>query len=504
SKSHELTGWFDARFSPYTPPESETDVAILDDFEFQVGGRSFGPRKPIRWQGKTPFLRVEIADNIHFDDERVHFFWIRSGGDIVEETDDEVTFRHFDFRSGDTGGGRVSGVDPESGLPQRFYLRGTVHQVDQTFHAPETCDPFIVWPPPPVVPGDGGVIIIAQPPIGPVDGGVTLTQAPADPGLVINTLTIPPALSVNRVTSGSSSTISGTLRAPGSAIMANTAGISGNRVGAVFEMVTMPGLSLVSPPSLEDLNIWAPDGADLAYDAEDGVLTIESDGDIHLDGPFPDLPGVTKIRIISGGNIVASEDFEFPSDVTLELVAERSVEIPGPPPGGPITLPLPRPCGLQATGGAVETRIGTFTMVASTSNEAVEIDVLPWHEPNRLRLGSRQLVPVALLGSDRLDVRGVDRHSLRLGPEDAQPISHFGRPLVFSIDMNRDGHRDLVAIFQLRKLGVAYGDTELCLSAETGDGDAIEGCDAIETLPGWRPKRDWPRRHSSRRADRTR
>jgi filamentous hemagglutinin family protein len=309
---------------------------------------------------------------------------------------------------------------------------------------------------------------------------------------------------LGRVTGRSPSTISGTLRAPGSAIIANTAGLSVNRVGAVFEMVTAPGLSLVTHPSLEDLHITAPDGADVGYDAEDGVLTVESDGDIFLDGPFPDLPGVTTIRIIAGGDIIASEDFEFPSNVALELHAERDIDIAGPPPGGPITIPLPRPCGLQATGPPVETEVWSFTMIASTSNEAVEIDVLPWRDPNRLRLGSRQLVPVALLGSESLDVRDVDRSSLRLGPDEAEPIHRFGRPLVFGMDVNRDGHRDLLAVFQLRKLGVAFGDTDLCMSAETREGDAIEGCDAIETLPVRQPKRDWLRRQIGRRADRTR
>jgi hypothetical protein len=62
-------------------------------------------------------------------------------------------------------------------------------------------------------------------------------------------------------------------------------------------------------------------------------------------------------------------------------------------------------------------------------------------------------------------------------------------------DLNRDGHRDLFAAFKLSELGIAYGDTELCLTAATNEGVTLEGCDAIETLPRspwWR----WSRNES--------
>ena len=44
---------------------------------------------------------------------------------------------------------------------------------------------------------------------------------------------------------------------------------------------------------------------------------------------------------------------------------------------------------------------------------------------------------------------------------------------------------DLLARFDLRDTGIAYGDTEVYLVAETTGGETIEGCDAVQTLPGW-------------------
>jgi hypothetical protein len=42
-----------------------------------------------------------------------------------------------------------------------------------------------------------------------------------------------------------------------------------------------------------------------------------------------------------------------------------------------------------------------------------------------------------------------------------------------------------VALFDVRDAEVAYGEEEVCLVAEARDGETLEGCDAIQTLPAW-------------------
>jgi hypothetical protein len=95
---------------------------------------------------------------------------------------------------------------------------------------------------------------------------------------------------------------------------------------------------------------------------------------------------------------------------------------------------------------------------------------------------------VAILGSEAFDVRDVDERSLRLVPGEAEPR---GRP--HRRDVNHDGYRDLVARFDVRETGIAFGDSELCLVAETKEGVLLEGCDAIETWP--EPKHKAARGH---------
>jgi len=105
------------------------------------------------------------------------------------------------------------------------------------------------------------------------------------------------------------------------------------------------------------------------------------------------------------------------------------------------------------------------------------IDVMPDNADNPLNPGSCGVVPVALLGSDALDVMDVAPSSLALGVSGA-PAGH-----VSYADVNGDGRPDLVAHYPVRETGTAYGDTSICLTGATTDGTELAGCDAIRTVP---------------------
>ncbi len=149
---------------------------------------------------------------------------------------------------------------------------------------------------------------------------------------------------------------------------------------------------------------------------------------------------------------------------------------------GRITPPDPLPCGRLWPSSREEREIGPFSLIASTATP-VEIDVKPWRARNRVRPASRARLAVALLGSDALDVRDVDPRSLRLGFGEAPAPVRRGLLRLVRLDVNRDGRADLLTRFDAREAGIAYGDSWLCLAAETRSGEPLEGCDAIETLP---------------------
>jgi hypothetical protein len=112
-------------------------------------------------------------------------------------------------------------------------------------------------------------------------------------------------------------------------------------------------------------------------------------------------------------------------------------------------------------------------------NVEISIDIKPGSDPNSINPKSMGLVPVAILGSDTLDVLDVDysKVEFELVPQTGGAIPiHMGLE-----DVNDDGFIDLVLLYIQKETGVSKGDVEACLSGETFDGQPFLGCDAIKT-----------------------
>jgi hypothetical protein len=112
--------------------------------------------------------------------------------------------------------------------------------------------------------------------------------------------------------------------------------------------------------------------------------------------------------------------------------------------------------------------------------QAVGIDIKPGSDPNSINPSLSGDLPVALLGSDGFDVADVDVTTLAFGPGGASPDHSQGPHFD---DSNGDGLTDLIAHFRVEDTGIQFGVTEACLIGETLEGEPIEGCDAVRTVP---------------------
>lgn len=108
----------------------------------------------------------------------------------------------------------------------------------------------------------------------------------------------------------------------------------------------------------------------------------------------------------------------------------------------------------------------------------VAIDILPRRSDNVIREGRWLPLPLAVLGSESLDVRDVQPDDLAFGPGGAGPLRNLGRRR----DVDRDGWEDLLLYFDVEDSGLEPGLLEACLSGEI-EGVAFRACDALRVDP---------------------
>lgn len=106
---------------------------------------------------------------------------------------------------------------------------------------------------------------------------------------------------------------------------------------------------------------------------------------------------------------------------------------------------------------------------------AVSIDIKPGSYPNSINLGSRGVVPVAILTADAFDASIVDP---------ATVVFAGAAPLRWAMeDVDYDGDLDLLFHFKTQELDLDMDSTEATLTGETFDGMLIEGTDTVNIVP---------------------
>jgi hypothetical protein len=123
---------------------------------------------------------------------------------------------------------------------------------------------------------------------------------------------------------------------------------------------------------------------------------------------------------------------------------------------------------------------GRVRSVASTVS--VAIDVKPGAFPNCFNVNGHGVVPVAVLGSEVLDVALVDQYSLLFGGLAVRVRGNKG-PLCNFEDSNGDGYEDLVCKFEDDPSYWEPGDGTATLTGTLLDGTKFEGTDTICIVP---------------------
>jgi hypothetical protein len=105
----------------------------------------------------------------------------------------------------------------------------------------------------------------------------------------------------------------------------------------------------------------------------------------------------------------------------------------------------------------------------------VAIDIKPGSDPNSINLGSKGVVPVAVLTTTEFDASNVDPATVRFA--DAEPV-HWAME-----DVDGDGDMDLLFHFKTQELNLTEASTEAALTCTTEDGIDIQGTDTVKIVP---------------------
>lgn len=131
-----------------------------------------------------------------------------------------------------------------------------------------------------------------------------------------------------------------------------------------------------------------------------------------------------------------------------------------------------RPDGLPVLDANIQIERVFFKEIVAV---LVDIDIKPGSYPNSINLGSRGVVPVAVLSSGDFDATDVEAESV---------VFAGASPVRWTVeDVDGDGDDDLLLKFGTQDLDLDEDSTEATLTGETADGVPIEGTDTVNIVP---------------------
>jgi len=122
--------------------------------------------------------------------------------------------------------------------------------------------------------------------------------------------------------------------------------------------------------------------------------------------------------------------------------------------------------------------VWVLTTASGITTLEVAIDIKPGSFPNSINLGSRGVIPVAILTTNTFDATTVNPTKVLFGATGSE-----AGPIHSSLeDVDGDGDTDLILQFNAEATGIQCGNTSASLTGKTFGGQVIHGSDSVNTV----------------------
>ena len=113
---------------------------------------------------------------------------------------------------------------------------------------------------------------------------------------------------------------------------------------------------------------------------------------------------------------------------------------------------------------------------------SMQVDLLPEMKINVIKSRSGRVIPVAILGSETLDVNDINPRTIRLKGVEVMLVGKSDKSLCRQTDVNNDGRLDLLCDVRTTGFRVGEGLYAIVLEAETYDKESLYGQDQLRIV----------------------
>lgn len=116
------------------------------------------------------------------------------------------------------------------------------------------------------------------------------------------------------------------------------------------------------------------------------------------------------------------------------------------------------------------------------ASASMQVDILPDAEENVIDRNFGRSIPVAFMGSDSLDVNSINPRTITFRGVDLLLVGKSDKSWCKLVDLNADGHLDLLCDVRTTGFRVDAGTYTIELQAESYDKNRLRGEDTLKIV----------------------